>query len=143
MKTSKVSRRVTALAALLFTGTATFGGNKVRPPQEPGAELRKAPRAASSWRNPYGGQADAVLAGKKLFGKHCVSCHGEDAAGIDKAPSLRSPVMRSATAGVLLWFLKNGNRREGMPSWSKLPDQQLWQLVAYLQSLGSEGSASQ
>ncbi len=41
----------------------------------------------------------------------------------------------AAPPGVLFWFLKNGNLKEGMPSWSRLPDQRRWQLVTYLQTL--------
>jgi len=32
---------------------------------------------------------------------------------------------------------KNGKLRSGMPSWSRLPDQQLSQIVAYLQVLAN------
>lgn len=45
-----------------------------------------------------------------------------------------NPVIGRST-GMLHRFIKNGNLRAGMPSWSRLPDQQLWQLVTYVQSL--------
>jgi mono/diheme cytochrome c family protein len=44
-------------------------------------------------------------------------------------------VQQEATEGDLHWLLVNGNPRRGMPSWSRLPDPQLWQLVTYLKSL--------
>jgi len=31
--------------------------------------------------------------------------------------------------------LVNGNMGRGMPSWAKLPDPQLWQLIAYIKSM--------
>jgi hypothetical protein len=40
-----------------------------------------------------------------------------------------------ATPGELVWFLRNGNLRGGMPSWSGLPIERRWQLVTYLKSL--------
>ncbi len=81
-----------------------------------------------------------MLAGEKLYKRHCAECHGEDGGGRDKAPDLHSPVIQIASPGRLFWFLKNGNLKEGMPSWSNLPDQQRWQLVTYLQRLQNDTS---
>jgi mono/diheme cytochrome c family protein len=85
-------------------------------------------------QNPFQNDESARAAGQKLFQRHCAECHGPSAEGTEKAPSLVRFV-RSAEAATLQSFLKNGNLRRGMPSWSRLPDQQLWQLVTYLQSL--------
>jgi len=84
--------------------------------------------------NPFQNSDSARAAGQKLFARHCAECHGPAADGTERAPSLREFV-RSAAPGVLHTFIKNGNLRSGMPSWSRLPDAQLWQLVTYLQTL--------
>jgi cytochrome c oxidase cbb3-type subunit 2 len=97
--------------------------------------IAKAPAEALAWKNPYEGQPDAVLAGEKLFRQHCAECHGEDARGRGRAANLRSPSVQNATPGELAWFLRNGNLRKGMPSWSGLPVQRQWQIVTYLKSL--------
>jgi mono/diheme cytochrome c family protein len=97
--------------------------------------LEKAPASARSQRNPYEGRPEAIQAGQKLFRRHCAECHGANASGSDKAPALRSSAIRNAPPGALAWFLKNGNLRAGMPSWSGLPEQRRWQIVAYLKSL--------
>ena len=97
--------------------------------------LSEAPDAAGSWPNPYEGRLDAALAGAKLFRHHCVDCHGAEAAGSDRAPNLRMPAVTAAAPGVLFWFLTNGNLKQGMPSWSGLPDERRWQLVTYIRSL--------
>lgn len=97
--------------------------------------LATAPAAAQSWTNPYTGQADAVLAGEKLFRRHCTSCHGPDGAGSDRAPSLHTAPIRDAAPGTLFWFLSNGSLRHGMPSWSRLPPERRWQLVSYLEAI--------
>jgi mono/diheme cytochrome c family protein len=77
-----------------------------------------------------------VAAGKRLFGAHCASCHGENAEGKKKKPALTSErVQQQATEGDIHWLLVNGNMGRGMPSWAKLPDPQLWQLIAYIKSL--------
>lgn len=49
--------------------------------------------------------------------------------------------MHNAPPGVLFWFVKNGALKEGMPAWSRLPDQRLWQIVTYLQTMTPEESA--
>ena len=84
--------------------------------------------------NPYAGDADAFHAGEKLFRRHCAACHGEDGRGTDWAPSLYSARVRKAPPGTLAWFLKNGDLRAGMPSWSQLPEERRWQIVTYVQA---------
>ena len=94
----------------------------------------KAPSSAQARSNPYGGNADAVRAGRKLVARHCASCHGEDGHGGRSAPRLDTVAVRRAAAGDLFWLLTNGDLRAGMPSWSNLPDARRWQIVAFLQS---------
>ena len=96
--------------------------------------LDGAPRARVN-TNPYAGQPDMVAAGAKLFRQHCQSCHGAGARGVSNMPPLAMMPMVSAPDGVLFRFLTNGRLRRGMPSWSHLPDERRWQLVAYLKSL--------
>jgi mono/diheme cytochrome c family protein len=97
--------------------------------------IAKAPAKARDWKNPYEGNAEALLAGKKLYVQHCAECHGENARGMRNAVSLRAADVQNATPGELVWFLRNGNLFHGMPSWSGLPEQRRWQVVTYLKSL--------
>ena len=98
--------------------------------------LTQVPDRERQKANPYHDQPHAIAAGRLLFQEHCAQCHGDNAQGMSKRPSLRTERIQSqATEGELRWLLANGNRRRGMPSWSKLPDQQLWQLITYLKSL--------
>jgi mono/diheme cytochrome c family protein len=98
------------------------------------AELRKAPEKAVNRANPLENDPQAVAAGKLLFSDHCAECHGDDAKGSRKAPSLRVSEVQNATPGTLFWLLTNGVVREKMPAWSKLPEPQRWQLVRFLKS---------
>jgi mono/diheme cytochrome c family protein len=100
-----------------------------------GSGLASAPESAHVRRNPYEGSADAALAGEKLFKRHCTECHGIDARGSEHAPPLDSASVYQAPPGDLFWFLTNGNLWRGMPSWSRLPDAQRWQIVSYLKTL--------
>ena len=124
------------MAAWGLVAANSFGGKKQAPDaSETTSVFDRAPASASSVRNPYHGQPGAVMAGKKLFLRHCAQCHGEKADGGRNAPPLRSGRVSEAPDGVLFWFLKNGSPRAGMPSWSGLPPGQRWQIVSFLKSL--------
>lgn len=92
------------------------------------------PESARHRENPMDADANAIAAGAKLFRQNCASCHGENAEGKSKHPSLRSDRIRNATPGELEWLLRNGSLKNGMPSWSRLPEPERWQLVSFLKS---------
>jgi mono/diheme cytochrome c family protein len=101
-----------------------------------GTWLSKVPAKDREKSNPFHDQEDAVAAGRLLFADHCASCHGKEAFGNKKHPSLRTErVQQQATEGDLHWLLSNGNMRRGMPSWAKLGDPQVWQIVTYVKTL--------
>lgn len=101
-----------------------------------GSWLKHVPAKDRARVNPYAGQPDAIAAGAKLFADHCAPCHGADALGRGKRPSLRSERVQDATDGELAWMLRNGNLAHGMPSWDMVPEPSRWQLIAYVKSLG-------
>jgi mono/diheme cytochrome c family protein len=104
------------------------------------AELAKAPEKARTRHNPLEKDPDAVAAGRILFEQHCTECHGDSAEGGRKGPSLLADEVQNSQPGALFWLLTNGVVRRGMPVWSKLPEPQRWQLVAYIKSLGGPKS---
>jgi mono/diheme cytochrome c family protein len=89
-------------------------------------------------KNPYASQADAIAGGSRLFANHCAKCHGGDALGRRKRPSLRTGEVQRATDGEIFWLLKNGYLSKGMPSWSSLPEPSRWQIITYVKSLGEQ-----
>lgn len=95
----------------------------------------KVPVDAKQRTNPMANESSAIAAGAKLFQQNCASCHGKRAEGRAKHPDLHSDRVRNATPGELEWLLKNGSLKNGMPSWSRLPEPQRWQLVSFLKSL--------
>jgi len=118
-------------AFILLLGSAAYGSYVAD-----GAWLKNVPARDHEKTNPFQGQSDAISAGQRIYADHCSHCHGENAQGTKKHPPLKSErVQNLATDGDLHWLLTNGNMRKGMPPWSKLPDQQLWQLITYLKSL--------
>jgi mono/diheme cytochrome c family protein len=110
------------------------------------AALAFAATSASHWQhipakdharpNPLAGQPEAIAAGALVYREHCQQCHQANAQGDGhKRPSLRSEGIRTANDGDIEWFLRQGDLRHGMPSWSSLPQAQRWQLAAYLRSI--------
>ena len=100
-----------------------------------GSWMSNVPGSARLKPNPYSNDPEAVVAGAKLYQQHCAQCHGTDASGRPGKPGLHSRRIRQAAPGELEWLLMNGVLRKGMPSWSRLPEQQRWQIVSFLKSL--------
>lgn len=103
-----------------------------------GAWMKKVSAADRARVNPYAGNAEAIAAGRNLFLNNCAKCHGENAQGKSSRPSLRSARIQGATDGEIAWIVKNGNLYKGMPSWGGLPEQERWQIIAYIRSLNAE-----
>jgi mono/diheme cytochrome c family protein len=122
----------TAFLALVLAGVCFAAAGD-------GAWLTKVPAKDRARANPFASDPDAPAAGAKIFAEHCASCHGEDAEGKIEGkhirPNLHSDRVKRATPGDLFWLLTNGSQKNGMPSWSRLPEAQRWQLITYLKSL--------
>ena len=103
--------------------------------------VQLAPPSATTKSNPLENDDSARKAGAKLFARECAACHGENAQGLGKAPSLRQPEVYDAAPGVLFWVITNGSIYKRMPSFAHLPEPQRWQLVAFLRSLNARKPA--
>jgi mono/diheme cytochrome c family protein len=86
--------------------------------------------------NPLAERPDAAAGGRKLFHRHCSTCHGEDARGSAKAPDLIQSEVQAQSDGALFWKISGGNPRRGMPAFSFLPKLERWQLVLHLRASG-------
>ncbi|MFQ5662524.1 MAG: c-type cytochrome [Terriglobia bacterium] len=91
--------------------------------------------------------ARSVAYGQMLFGARCASCHGFDARTptdvgrwmYPRTPDLGSPDVQSWSDAELFWIIKHGVRLTGMPGFGNIhSDEEIWHLVHYLRSLGSE-----
>lgn len=96
--------------------------------------LDRAPKEEDRSENPYGGPVNAK-AGAKLYRRECAACHGQNGEGSGWAPALNTSRVRKAPPGSLFWVLRNGSIWEGMPSFSHLPEPQMWQIITYLKTL--------
>lgn len=97
----------------------------------------RAPSDAASRPNPLAKRPQAAAGGKKLFLRNCAECHDTEGSGIaDKhSANLQLPVVQQQSDGSLFWKITNGNPDRGMPSFSKLPELERWQLVLFLRRL--------
>ena len=102
---------------------------------DPRPDFHQAPRSAASLENPYRGLRSAAKAGGVLYAAHCAVCHGRSAEGTGNIPALAHARVQSVPDGEVFWFITRGSRSGAMPSWGSLPEEQRWQLVAYLKTL--------
>lgn len=94
-------------------------------------------RLATTIDNPYANNQGAVEEGKQLFAQmNCVGCHGYDAKG-GMGPDLTDAYWRYGGAPAEIYKSIYEGRPEGMPAWgAAVPHDQIWKIVAYIQSLG-------
>ncbi len=95
-------------------------------------------------QNPYAGNPQAIAQGENLFIKmNCAGCHNYGAGGLI-GPSLKDTYWRYGGTPVSVFKSIYEGRPQGMPAWGvALPPQEIWKIVAYLQSLGGVFPADQ
>jgi mono/diheme cytochrome c family protein len=100
-----------------------------------------APEEANKVVNPLKGIKDATKAGKKLYGKYCIICHGAKGKGDGIAGAALTPKPANFTNdkfqnqmdGAIFWKLSEG--RSPMASYKTiLSEEQRWQLVNYMRT---------
>ena len=97
----------------------------------------KVPPDAAAKPNPLASRPSAARGGHKLFLRDCAECHGDDGSGMVKKHSanFHLPIVQEQSDGALFWRITNGDPDRGMPSFSRLPEMQRWQLVLYIRTL--------
>lgn len=88
--------------------------------------------------NPLGGNLVAMQDGRRLFNWYnCSGCHGGHGGG-GMGPSLRDPIWLFGNHDGQIFDTIAEGRSEGMPAWgAKIPPKQIWELVAYIKSMGT------
>ena len=100
------------------------------------------PAKYEKMKNPYEADAASLKIGKKVYNKHCGSCHGKEGLGDgSKAAQLDTPSgdfsleeFQSQTDGSLFYKSKFG--RDEMPNFEKkIPyDEDFWHVVNYMRT---------
>ncbi len=138
MKAYLTPRRtaVLATALALVVSVGSFGDTVGGDP-----DWRAPPRAARK-KNPIPADETSVAAGKVVYARECLSCHGPGGRGDGPAAKelkpkpndLTDPKVWEQTDGALFWKITEG--RKPMPSYDKLlTEAQRWQVVDYLHTL--------
>lgn len=110
---------------------ARMGGPGVRPGIDAAALIGEA-------ANPYTGNAGAIRQGRQLFtGFNCSGCHSGYGGG-GMGPNLRDSAWIYGASDADLYATIASGRPNGMPAWGgRLPETQIWQIIAYLRTLGT------
>lgn len=140
-----------ALTLILCACHHSQGGSTPEAPTSrlpPGGEIAAVPMGhvaglldsaalARSIANPYADNPQAIAEGNALYIKmNCAGCHAYDAKG-NMGPDLTDTYWRYGGLPAQIYQSIHEGRAQGMPAWgSALPTQEIWKIVAYIQSLG-------
>jgi putative heme-binding domain-containing protein len=92
-------------------------------------------------KNPAIGNPEAIAKGAKLYGGSCAGCHGPDGSG-GRGPNLvRRAAWHALTDEGAFATIRNGVPGADMPA-TKLPDDQTWELVAFVKALTGPAAES-
>ncbi len=155
--TGRTIPRIALAAALLVGATApacrktqrelrTPAPASARPREVPRTDLSPAGGASSvairperlAAHNPYEGNPYAISEGQRLFDWYnCSGCHSRGGGGIGPA-LMDDRWLYGATAPAIFRTIVQG-APNGMPAWGgRIPESQIWQLVAYVQALDAD-----
>jgi cbb3-type cytochrome c oxidase subunit III len=135
-----VLRRLLALAFGVCAFAAIWPGIAA---QEP----RRNPEA-QKLKNPEPNNAETIEAGKKLYARHCASCHGPTGKG-DGGMALSGGEPSDltddkwdygSTEGEIFVAIRDGVSSDMLAYKEKLSEKQTWQVVTFIRSLGAKKS---
>jgi len=140
---------VFAVAASLFTGSFAVSARPAsQPPRPSNPNGWILPPEADQEKNPFAGDAKAIESGKELYKKTCERCHGPGGKGDgkdadpDHMQDMDLTVARRASRnpdGTVFYKVWNGRKSPKMPAQKdELTREQVWQIVAYTQTLRSK-----
>jgi mono/diheme cytochrome c family protein len=110
--------------------------------EEPSKQKWSAPAAEAQKKNPVAATESSLAAGRKIYSKTCVMCHGKtgDADGpavieLNIHPAkLSDPKLATEPDGSLFWKITTG--KKPMPTYGKrLSETDRWNLVNYVRTL--------
>jgi len=111
------------------------GGKTDEAPPQPSVPVNASGVKQAVRTNPYEDNAYAVSQGKQLFTWfNCVGCHGHGGGGMGP-PLMDEKWLYGSRPQDIFTTIVEG-RPNGMPSFrDRIPEQQVWQLVAYVRSM--------
>jgi mono/diheme cytochrome c family protein len=108
-----------------------------------------APPFAANKKNPVPADEQSIARGKQLYDTQCATCHGakgkgDGPAGAQLSPKptdLSTPQIAEQSDGALFWKITEG--RPPMPAYRQLSEEQRWDVVNYLCTLGPQRADTQ
>ncbi len=107
---------------------------------------------AAKMKNPVSASPASITAGKKLYDAQCASCHGTSGKGDGKAGALLKPLpsdltdvdwRHGQTDGEIFTLIRDGAQQTGMRAYgSRIPTNDIWNLVNYVRSLNPKTTKS-
>jgi mono/diheme cytochrome c family protein len=135
---SNVVSRTVLLACALAAATWSLG---LSSPATVAAQSEDAARMT----NPVASTPASIAAGKALFDKQCVSCHGPTGKGDGKSAAQLNPKPSDLTDatwnhgssdGEIFTLIKDGSKNTAMRGFaSRMTPQEMWNVVNYLRTL--------
>jgi mono/diheme cytochrome c family protein len=125
------------LTALLGSALVTLSEEQLG-----STEKWTAPAAEARKKNPVVNNESSLAAGRKIYLKRCLACHGKtgygdgpDAVDLGIHPAkLSDPVMRAETDGELFWKITVG--KKPMPNYgTRLSPVERWNVINYVRTL--------
>jgi mono/diheme cytochrome c family protein len=110
-------------------------------------EPRRNPEA-QKLKNPEPANAESIEAGKKLYTRHCASCHGPNGKG-DGGMALSGGTPSDltdekwdygSTDGEIFVAIRDGVSSDMLAYKEKLSEKQIWQIVNVIRSIGPKQS---
>ena len=129
-----MKRLLLSLTVVILAGVLTFG-------QGSGPKWT-APARAAAKKNPVLANETSIALGKKIYERHCLSCHGltgrgdgPAAAHLEKRPgNLSNPRLWEQSDGALFWKITEGHKP--MPTFKNLTsDEERWPVINYIRTL--------
>lgn len=112
------------------------------------AALQENRKEAQKIKNPVEANAETIEAGKKLYQRHCASCHGPNAKG-DGGMALSGGTPSDltdevwdygSTDGEIFIAIRDGVSSDMLGYKEKLEEKQIWQIINYLRDLGPQSN---
>ena len=109
--------------------------------------------AANATKNPVAASRSSIATGKKLYDSQCASCHGTAGKGDGKAGAMLKPTpsdltdgdwKHGHTDGDIFTVIRDGAKQTGMRAYgSRIPTNDIWNLVNFVRTLGPKTTKSQ
>jgi len=109
--------------------------------------------AANATKNPVAASPSSIATGKKLYDSQCASCHGTAGKGDGNAGAMLNPTPSAPTEGDwkhghtdgdIFTVIRDGAKQTGMRAYgSRIPTNDIWNLVNFVRTLGPKTTKSQ